>query len=181
MTKHVCTFLAEGFEEVEAITTIDLLRRAGITVTIFGLTTKQVTGAHSIIVIADTVFDKLPAGCDGIILPGGTLGTANLAQSSAIHDLVKTSHAQGLLCAAICAAPTIFGKAGILRDVNATCYPGLEGELTDARYSTAAVIRDRNIITSRGVGTAIPFALACIQYLTDETTAAAVGNAILYH
>lgn len=181
MNKHVCTFLAEGFEEVEAITIIDLLRRAGITVTVFGLTTKQVMGAHNIIVTTDAVFEKLPANCDGIILPGGSPGTANLAKSATIRDLVTAFHAQGLLCAAICAAPTIFGKVGILHDVNATCYPGLEGELTNARYIAAAVVRDRNIITSRGVGTAIPFAIECIQYLTDAATAAAVGDAILYH
>ena len=177
---QLIVLLADGFEEIEAITVIDLLRRADIEVTTAGLRKTEVTGGHGITVTADTTLKHLPASYDGIVLPGGGRGTDALAGSDAVIDLVRKTFDQGLLCAAICAAPSVFGKAGILRNMRATCYPGFEEQLTDARFIEAAVVRDKNVITGRGVVAAIPFALELITRLSGESVAERVGKAILY-
>lgn len=177
---HLVIFLADGFEEIEAITVIDLLRRAEIAVTTVALKKQEVTGAHGIVVTADTTIKHLPATFDGIILPGGGVGTKNLNESSLMITIVEESFRKGLLCAAICAAPTVFGKAGILQNIRATCYPGNEDRLTGARYIEAAVVRDKNVVTSRGVGTSIAFALEIITLLTSGATSCRVASQILY-
>ncbi|MBN1308439.1 MAG: DJ-1/PfpI family protein [Chitinispirillaceae bacterium] len=177
---RLITLLADGFEEVEAITVIDLLRRAGITVTVVGLKKQDVGGAHGIVVQADTTLKHLPPSYDGIVLPGGAEGTKNLIESSKVVGLVMDAFNKGLLCAAICAAPSVFGKAGILQNIRATCYPGYEEQLRGARYIEAAVVRDKNVVTSRGVGTAIAFALELISLAADEATSKRVGAQILY-
>jgi protein deglycase len=177
---HLVVLLADGFEEIEAITIIDLLRRADITVTTVGLRKNEVSGGHGITVTADTTLKHLPASFDGIVLPGGGEGTKNLADTPAVLDLVKKTFDGNLLCAAICAAPSVFGKAGILHNVRATCYPGFEDDLTGARFIEAAVVRDRNVITGRGVAAAIPFALELINQIAGEAEADRVGSAILY-
>ncbi len=177
---HFILFLADGFEEIEAVTVIDLLRRAGITVTTVGLKEREVRGAHGIAIQADTTIMDFPSSYDGIILPGGSKGTDNLARSEQVLSIVQETFRKGLMCAAICAAPAIFGKAGILHNIRATCYPGLEDQLTGARFIEAAVVRDKNIITSRGVGTAIAFALELITITKGEESAERVGGQILY-
>ena len=177
---HLVVLLADGFEEVEAITVIDLLRRAGVTVTTAGVRKAEVPGGHGITVVADTTLRHLPDSFDGIVLPGGGKGTQVLAGSEAVIDLVKKSFADGLLCAAICAAPSVFGKAGILRNMRATCYPGFEDQLTGARFIEAAVVRDKNIITGRGVTAAIPFALELIAQTAGTSTAERVAGDVLY-
>jgi 4-methyl-5(b-hydroxyethyl)-thiazole monophosphate biosynthesis len=177
---HFLTLLADGFEEVEAVTVIDLLRRAGSTVTTVALQKKDVSGAHGISLHADTIIKHLPESYDGIVLPGGQPGTNNLAGSPKVLSLVQYTFNKGLLCAAICAAPMVFGRAGILKDIRATCYPGCEEGLGDARFIEAAVVRDRNVITSRGVGTAIPFALELITVVDGAETADRIGAQILY-
>jgi len=176
----IITVLARGFEETEAITFIDLLRRAGVTVTVLGLDSPEVTGSHNITVAAEKLFADFRDPFDGIVLPGGMPGTKNLANSAPLVDLIRETHQRGGLCAAICAAPIVFGKAGILTGVKATCFPGFEKELGGAQFSEDAVVRDRNVITSRGVGTAIPFALELISFLVNSEAAGKVGAAILY-
>jgi 4-methyl-5(b-hydroxyethyl)-thiazole monophosphate biosynthesis len=178
---HVITVLASGFEETEAITFIDLLRRAGVTVTVLGLDSAEVTGSHNITVVADKLFTGFRDPFDGIVLPGGMPGTKNLANSIRLLELIRETHQRGGLCAAICAAPIVLGKAGILTGVKVTCFPGFEKELGGAKFSEdVPVVRDRNVITSRGVGTAIPFALELISYLVNPAAAATVKNSILY-
>lgn len=177
---HILTFLAEGFEEVEAVTIIDLLRRAGITVTTVALENSRVTGAHDIIIHADTTMKHLPDAYDGIVLPGGGLGTDNLKASKRVLELVSTAFSGGLLCAAICAAPLVLAKAGILRGIRATCYPGCEDQMSDALYIEAAVVRDKNVITGKGVGTAIPFSLEVISYIAGRSTAERISSQIVY-
>ncbi|MBN1578928.1 MAG: DJ-1/PfpI family protein [Chitinispirillaceae bacterium] len=177
---HLITLLADGFEEVEAITVIDLLRRADISVTTIALKKQDVNGAHGIVVQAETTIKHLPSSYDGIVLPGGATGTKNLVESPQVLELVRDAFNKGLLCAAICAAPSVFGKAGILQNIRATCYPGYEEQLGGARYIEAAVVRDKNVVTSRGVGTAIAFVLELITLATDEATSNRVGAQILY-
>ena len=177
---HLVVLLADGFEEVEAITVIDLLRRGSVTVTTAGIRKSEVTGGHGITVTADTTIKHLPGSFDGIVLPGGAKGTQMLAESSVVLDLVKKSFSEGLLCAAICAAPSVFGKAGILLNIRATCYPGYEEQLTGARFIEAAVVRDKNVITGRGVAAAIPFALELITQTAGISAAERVKEDILY-
>lgn len=177
---HVITILATGFEETEAVTFIDLLRRAQVKVTVLGLDARAVTGARGITIVADGLFQEFNGPFDGIVLPGGMPGTKNLIASKRLLDLIGETNKRKALCAAICAAPTAFARAGILRNVKATCFPGMENELTGAVVSKEPVVRDNNIITSRGVGTAIPFALELISYLTSEETAKKVAEAIVY-
>lgn len=178
--KHVITILADGFEEIEAITFIDLLRRAEIKVTILGLNSLKVRGSHDITVECDMLLENFDAKYDGIILPGGMPGTKNLANSQKVKNLVKTSFEKGLLCAAVCAAPMVFGEIGILDGKSAVCYPGYEGFLHGAIITEKPVVKDANIITSRGPGTAIAFALEIISYLKNQKMAENVQEAILY-
>ncbi len=177
---HLLIFLAEGFEEIEAVTVIDLLRRAHISVTTVALKKLLVKGGHDIVVRADTTIKQLPSSYDGIILPGGAVGTKNLLESSRVLNIIKEAFDKGLLCAAICAAPTVFGKAGILQNIRATCYPGCEDKLTGARYIEAAVVRDKNVITSRGPATVVPFALEIINTVVGEDSFKTISAQILY-
>jgi protein deglycase len=178
---HLVMFLADGFEEIEAIATVDLLRRASISVTTVAMESIDVHGAHDIIVRADTTVNSIPQNFDGIILPGGGAGTKRLIESPLIMEIVQRSFNDGLLCAAICAGPTVFGKAGILRNIRATCYPGSEDALTGAKFIEAAVVRDKNVITSRGAGTTLPFALELIATIAGPETADRIRMQILYN
>jgi len=177
---HAVVVLADGFEEVEAVTVIDLLRRAEINVTILGLDGVEVRGAHDMWVRADQMFRGFSEPFDALVLPGGGPGTKRLASAVEVLELVRQSHEQGLLCAAICAAPTVFAKAGILSGKNAVCYPGCEDKMGDAIISEDAVVVDGNIITSRAAGTAIPFALELIYALVGEEVEENVRSSILY-
>jgi 4-methyl-5(b-hydroxyethyl)-thiazole monophosphate biosynthesis len=176
----VITVLAQGFEETEAVTPIDLLRRAGVTVTVLGLDSASVTGSHGITITADKLLKDFSCPIDGIVLPGGMPGTRNLANSAPLLDLIRATFKRGGLCAAICAAPTVLAKAGILTGHRATCFPGCEKELGGAVYEEKEVVRDRTIITSRGVGTVVPFSLELITYLMNHETAAKIKKAIVY-
>lgn len=177
---HVITILAHGFEEVEAITCIDLLRRAQIKVTVLGLDSPEVTGSHAITIKTEGLLADYSGDYDGIILPGGQPGTTNLANSALVIQKVKDAFSRGLLCAAICAAPSVLEKSGVLSGLKATCYPGVQQQFVTSNYIEAPVVCDKNVITSRGVGTAISFSLELISYLTDKATAEKVSKAILF-
>jgi len=178
--KKVAILLADGFEEVEVITPADFLRRAGIQVILTSIGGLTVTGCHDIEISADITLDALAADLDGIILPGGLPGAANLAQSEALIDLIRTMNNQNKLLAAICAAPAlVFGKAGLLAGRKFTCYPGFENEITGADFSTERVVQDANMITSRGPGTAAEFSIAVIEYLLGKEAALAVKEGTL--
>ena len=178
---NIAVFLADGFEEVEAIAPIDLLRRGGMnvtTVSIMGRTT--VHGSHNIDVEADTVFEKFDfTGIDMLVLPGGGLGTKNLKAYAPLLEKVKEYDAAGKYIAAICAAPTIFGMLGLLQGKKATCYGGMEAELTGAQAVTDPVVVDGHIITSRGMGTATQFGLKLLEIFTDKATADKMAAAIM--
>ena len=175
-------FLADGFEEIEALTVVDLLRRANIeisTVSIMGR--KNVTGSHNITVEADalleeTDFDSL----DMLILPGGMPGTANLADCKALTDKIKEFDEKDKMLCAICAAPTVFGKLGILKGKKACCFPGREDDLLGADVQTSSVTKDGHFITSRGMGTAIDFGLAIIEHYQGSNAATSMASKIVY-
>lgn len=165
--------LAEGFEEVEAIATLDVLRRAGVEVMTAGVTGKTVTGSHGIAVEADiTVGDIVPGpALDGVILPGGMPGTKNLEASDDVKDLLRFCADHDRLLAAICAAPSVLGHEGLLTGKKATCFPGWEPELTGAVCTGDPVTEDGNIITGKGAGAAHLFGAAIAARFAGTETA----------
>lgn len=176
----VNVYLADGFEEVEGLTVVDLLRRAGIEtdmVSIMGR--KEITGARKIPVLADKLFEEQDDP-DVIVLPGGMPGTLHLKAHEGLADLIRKANKEGKLLAAICAAPTIYGEMGLLEGKNATCYPGMEDKLLGANWQEQPVVVDGNFVTSQGVGTAIAFALTLVTILKDEETAKSLANSIVY-
>ena len=174
--------MADGCEEIEALTVVDLARRAGIEVAMISITgKKEVTGSHNITFQTDIPaefmnFDML----DGIVLPGGMPGTLNLGANEYVQKTIADFAKNGKLVAAICAAPSILGEAGLLEGKHAVCYPGFEAKLLGASTSTDAVAVDDNIITSRGMGTAIEFSLEIIAYLLDRQKADELAKGIIY-
>lgn len=178
--KKVAVLLADGFEEVEAITSVDYLRRAGIEVILTSIAELKVTGSHDIVILADTTLAALRDDLDGIILPGGMPGAANLAQSKTLIAFIDKMNRNNKLLAAICAAPAlVLGKSGLLKGRKFTCYPGFEKEVTGANFSTESVVLDGNILTSRGPGTAAEFTIAIIEYLLGIDAAKTVKNSTL--
>ena len=175
-------FLADGFEEIEALTVVDLLRRAKIDITMVSIMeSKSVYGSHEIAVEADTTFDDFNfSGVDMLILPGGQPGTKNLYACEPLKDKIKEFNAEGKMLAAICAAPTVYGKMGLLQGKKATCYPGREVDLTGADFQTSPVVKDGNFITSRGMGTAIDFGLAIIEHFQGINAAKDMAEKIVY-
>ncbi|EOT26806.1 DJ-1 family protein [Eubacterium sp. 14-2] len=180
--KKTGVFLAEGFEEIEGLTVVDILRRAGIdVVTISVMGQKEVCGSHKITVLADALFEEVNfEEYEGIVLPGGMPGTTNLGGHSGVNRIIKSFAEQGKLVAAICAAPSFLGQAGILEGKKAACYPGFEDKLTGAEVTFEEVAEDGNVITSRGMGTAIPFGLRLTAYFTTEQKAKELAEAIIY-
>ncbi|RKX73358.1 MAG: DJ-1 family protein [Spirochaetes bacterium] len=171
--KKVAVLLADGFEEVEALTPVDFLRRAGIEVITAGIGGREIKGGHDIKVIADVEIDRLKTDeLDGVIIPGGNPGAKNVGASKEALKLVRDIEKEGKLIAAICAAPAlVLAPAGVLSGKKATCYPGYEGEFKDTSFSDDRVVVDGNLITSRGPGTAAEFSIEIIRYLVGDEKA----------
>lgn len=176
----VYLFLADGFEEIEALTPVDMLRRAGIEVTTVSLNdTVTVTGSHNIKVNADTTTSEVsPFDIEMVILPGGLPGADNLYADKTVHMFIDKAYESKAYLAAICAAPRVYGKKGLLKNVKATCYPGSEVYLEGARYSDEGVVRDGMFITAKGMGKSIDFAYELIAVLKDKDTAEKIKKAI---
>lgn len=170
--KTIVVVLAPGFEETEAILPIDLFRRAGLTVRIAGLSAGPIVGARGIAVVPDLALADLSGDFDVLMLPGGIPGAPNLRDSEVLDTLLAKTFAAGTLVAAICASPAVvLGAKGYLKGRRFTCYPGCEQGLSDGVFSTDAVVRDGNLITSRGVGTAAVFAFEILRALGVEAQA----------
>lgn len=176
-------FMADGCEEIEGLTVVDLVRRAGIEIEMISVSgEKNVTGSHKIAFQTDvSKADADFASYDGIVLPGGMPGTIHLMEDETVNRVIKEFAQDGKLVAAICAAPSVLGNAGLLEGKSATCYPGVEGKLTGANFVTDSVAKDGNIITSRGLGTAIDFAAEIVAYLLDKDAAKSLKENIVYH
>ncbi len=173
--------LAQGCEELEAVTIIDLLRRAAIEVVTAGLDDRPVTGARGTVLIPDTTLDEaLRQDYDMLVLPGGQPGTDHLDQDPRISAVLKQMADDGKITAAICAAPQVLAHAGLLAGKTATAYPGILDKLalSDVRISTAAVVQDGSVITSRGPGTAMDFALKLIEVAEGRATRERVEQAL---
>ena len=177
----VYLFLANGFEEVEALCPLDLLRRGGVKVTTLGVGGEEIVGSHGIHVLADQrdLFFRDPAP-EMVILPGGMPGASNLDASPVVEQAIRAAIASGGYLAAICAAPFLLGKRGLLKGKEAICYPGFEGDLIGATISEQKVVRDGKIITGRAAGAAMAFGFELLRALRGDAAARAVAESICY-
>ena len=178
----VVLLLADGFEEIEALTPVDVLRRAGIDVRTYSINGDLcVCGAHNIMVDADDVVENVDyEKIDAVILPGGMPGADNLENCGDVQSILSFASENGKLMCAICAAPKVLGKFGYLEGKRATCFPGFEECLTGAKATGKRVEVDGNIITSKGMGTAMDFSLAILEYLKDEEVADKMAVSTMY-
>ena len=172
-------FLATGFEEIETVTVVDVLRRAGVEVTVAGLTPNVVEGIHAMNIVPDKHIDEVNVDdFDAIVVPGGNPGYKNLRKDPRVIGMVKKAFDSNKLVAAICAGPAVLSDAGILKDKACTIYPGMDNELEKGggKPKHDIVVVDRNIITSRGPATALPFALKLAEILAGKEVAEAVSK-----
>lgn len=178
----VYVFLAEGFEEIEALTPVDILRRGGIEVKTVGVGSKTIVGAHGISVVCDLCDTEAlqNENLEGIVLPGGMPGTINLEKSSIVNDFIDYANKNNLLVSAICAAPSILGHKGILKGKKATCYPSFEKDLIGADFLAEPVVCDGNIITARAAGVACDFAFSLLEYFAGKDKAESQKASILW-
>lgn len=181
MKKKIAVHLADGFEEIEAISIIDVLRRADIEVVVVSVAGKlEVTGAHHITVLADTLFEDVDYNdLYMIVLPGGMPGAANLDAHVGLRNQIKQFDQQGRPLAAICAAPMVLGNLGILKGKKAVSYPGFEKYLNGAEVLTVPVIESGNVITGRGIGTVLEFALRIVAKAVSTEKAQLIAKQIL--
>lgn len=180
---RVLVVLADGFEEVEALCPIDMLRRSGAHVTLAALSNKIVVSSHHVTFVADALLDAVKdQEWDAIVLPGGGKGAENLAASEAVLTTVVRLFNEGKLVAAICASPAVvLGGSGILEGRKVTCYPGCDSAAPSISFDhTCRVIRDGNLITSEGAGTALEFAMEIVGYLFGEESRSALEKRVVY-
>ncbi|MGB4658992.1 MAG: DJ-1 family glyoxalase III [Mobilitalea sp.] len=178
----VYLFLADGFEEIEGLTVVDLLRRANIDITMVSITGNlKITGSHRIVIQADEIFENIDfRDAVLLVLPGGMPGAKNLLNHEGLDALLKEHTAKGKAIAAICAAPMVLGEKGLLKGRKATCFPGFEENLIGAQIEKAEVVVDGNITTSKGMGTAMDFGLTLINHLKGKEEADKIAGAIQY-
>lgn len=178
--KKAYIFLANGHEEVEALTVVDLLRRAGVDIATVSIQdTKTVTSSHNVTYEADFLFSEVEGTmADLVVLPGGIPGTPNLRACEPLMQMLREHHDAGKYVAAICAAPSVLAEIGILDGKKGTSYPGFETKIE--QYVEAPVVVDGNVITGRGLGVAIDFSLALIELLVDEQKAKEISASIMY-
>ncbi len=176
-------FLAPGYEEVEMLTVVDMVRRAGLVIDMVSITdTLEVTSSHNVTVKADKLFkDADFDSAKMIVLPGGIPGTPNLLAYKPLTDKILEFKENGKLLSAVCAAPTVYGELGLLKEHKATCYPGMESKLNCAEHLEDPVVVDGQFTTSRGMGTCIEFASAIITRLKDKKTAEEIKTKIIYN
>lgn len=180
--RKILMLIHNGFEEIEALTTVDLCRRAGLEVCVCSMTgNEMLQGAHAIRVKADALFENVtPQSYDMVILPGGLPNATSLRDDQRVMDVLRDFHKKRKWLGAICAAPIALERAGLLQGRMATSYPGCLAEEQACQYTEASVVVDEKIVTSRGVGTAIEFALQIIALLVSPEKSKEIGTGILY-
>jgi protein deglycase len=177
--KKAVVIIAKGFEEIEAITPIDILRRAGIHVTTLGVGSKSIKGSHDVVLICDSTVEEYKEIPDVIIIPGGMPGALNISLSEVSMSLINDLYNRGKLIAALCASPgVVLGATSILNGRTFTCYPGFEERVTGGTYSDNSVVIDKNVITARGPGSAMDFALIITSTLLDADAAEKIKKGI---
>lgn len=178
----VAIFMAEGCEEIEGLTVVDVLRRAKMEIDMISISDSlDVKSSHGVVFRADRLIKETDfAEYDGVVLPGGIPGTPNLGADKKVVETIKKFAEEGKLVAAICAAPSVLGENNILQGKKATSYPGFAKKMPGCTYLEDAVVVDGNIITSRGMGTAIDFALTIVEYFKNHQEAVALGETFIY-
>ncbi|MVX62411.1 DJ-1 family protein [Clostridium chromiireducens] len=178
--KKVCVLLAEGFEEIEALTVSDIMRRADVTCDLVSIgEEKVVKSSHELSVQADKIFDE-DMEYDLVVIPGGVPGATNLRDDERVIRFIKKQNKEGKLIGAICAGPIVLGRAGITEGINLTSYPGYEDELPNCEYLEDAVVVDKNIITSRGPATAMAFSYKLLEVLGYDHKVEVISSGMLY-
>nr|MBU1328078.1 DJ-1/PfpI family protein [Candidatus Omnitrophota bacterium] len=170
MSKKAIILLVTGFEEIETVTVVDILRRAGIEIVSAGIDSMNITGSHGITISADKKLNDIKPEADAVIIPGGMPGALHLHNSSEVNDFIKDMNSRGALIAGICAAPSVvMAPMGLLDNKTATCYPGDQIDFAKStKYKNKAVVVDGNIITSQGPATAMEFAFAIVEKLIGK-------------
>ena len=176
-------FLATGFEDIEALAPLDIIRRAGLDITTVSITDEKVVySAHGVGVVADATLSEVDlAGADMLVLPGGLPGSTNLDECEPLRQAILKHHAEGKPLAAICAAPMVYGHLGILEGVKATCYPGVQGELKGAEYTADIVTKDGQFITGRGPAAAMEFGYAIAEHFLGKEAVAPLREGMIYN
>ena len=176
----VFVFLADGFETVEALACVDVLRRAKIETVTVGVDRSEIISSQNISVKCDTVDNRIGIldDIDAVVLPGGMPGTVNLENSSTVNQFIDYAYEKNILIAAICAAPSILGKKGLLKGKKATCFPGFEQYLDGAVYTGNSVEKDGNIITGKGMGVAVDFGLEIVAQIKGRELADSIKASI---
>jgi len=176
----IAVLLADGFEEIEALTPVDMLRRAGLEVVTVGVSAKLALGSHGIAVVCDKEPSEInPDEISTVILPGGMPGSLNLDASPFTDEILNSVSNRGGRIAAICAAPLVLGRRGILKGKRATCYPGFEKELIGALVTDESVVTDGNVTTAKGMGVALEFSKELIRLIVNEEKADDLSAAIM--
>jgi 4-methyl-5(b-hydroxyethyl)-thiazole monophosphate biosynthesis len=178
--KKVLVPLAPGFEEIEAVTVIDILRRAGVEVTVAGTVRGEIEGRNKIKVTPDVLLDDVAARrFDMIVLPGGSAGTEHLKKDGRIKQILHDMAARGNYITAICAAPTVLSAVGLLQGKKVTSHPSVQGDLSETKYSDDRVVVDGSIVTSRSPGTAMEFAMKLVEILEGRSKMEEVNRGVL--
>lgn len=178
--KKVLVPLAPGFEEIETVTVVDILRRAGARVTVAGVESGAIEGSRGIHLVPDELLDSVnPGEFDLVVLPGGQPGTNNLLKDKRVAGLLKQMREADRVIGAICAAPTILHALGFLKDKKATSHPSVEDQLSDVDYSQERVVVDNNLVTSRGPGTALEFAFKLVEILFGKDRVETVNKGVM--
>lgn len=166
-------FIADGTEEVEAIAALDVIRRAGIEIQTVGVGSSRVAGSHGVCIVCDITENEIQLSekLEGVILPGGMPGTLNLENSKSVQEAIDYCSLNGKLLCAICAAPSILGHKGLLKGRRAVCFPGFEKDLEGAVLSDSFVERDGNVVTAKGMGSALAFGLEIVSAVKGQDTA----------
>lgn len=180
--KQAVMLFAEGYEEVEALMTVDLLKRGGVGVTMASITDERmVRGSHDIRVAMDATLEEVDlGGMDAILIPGGLQGTQNLGKDAATCQALKNMSSAGKVVGAICAAPSVLGACGILQGKRATCYPGFEEKLEGAEFVDEMAVADGNVVTSRGLGTSMEFGFKLLEILVSPEKAQEIREQIVF-
>lgn len=179
----VYVFFADGFEEIEGLTVVDVLRRADIRTHMIGINGKTVTGGHGITVMMDQIINEITSLSDALmlVLPGGMPGTKHLMESDSLKNLLVAARDLDIYIAAICAAPTVLSHHGLIKGRKVTCYPGFEKDMTDFVHLDEDVVQDGTLITGKGAGVAMDFALKCVEVIKGHKVSETLGRTLIHN
>ena len=178
--KKIAVLFHDGFEELEALSVVDVMRRANVECTMVGMDILEAISAHQIKILMDRIYDETIETYDAVVIPGGMPGATNLRDDPRVIELVKKFNVDNKIIGAICAGPIVLEKAGVIKEKTVTCYPGFETQLNSANYQEALVLKDGNIVTGKGPGAALAFAYTLLEALGIDSSAIKEGMQYKY-